>query len=108
MCNRHLDYMKASKGFQVIWAPELYACWLETFLEVSSRGESMTNPSIVLEAVVDRNLCMWHASFGTPGTQNDIHIWDQLPLLKLFLLVPLQNCWILSLRLPESPFLTMV
>jgi len=33
-------------------------------------------PSIGLEAVVDSNLWFWHATFGFPGTLNDINIWE--------------------------------
>jgi hypothetical protein len=30
------------------------------------------NRSIVLEAVADQSLWIWHAYFGMPGTNNDI------------------------------------
>ncbi len=33
--------------------------------------------SIALESVVDYNLWFWHASFGFPGTLNDINIWER-------------------------------
>ena len=42
-------------------------------------------PTIVLEAVTDYNLWIWHVSFGSAGTNNDINIWDRSPLLKSFL-----------------------
>jgi hypothetical protein len=42
-------------------------------------------PTIVLEAVCDYNLWIWHAAFGYAGSQNDINIWDQSPLLKSFI-----------------------
>ena len=32
--------------------------------------------TVVLEAMVDSNAWFWHASFGHPGTNNDINIWD--------------------------------
>jgi len=41
--------------------------------------------SMVLEAVADYNTWFWHSFFGTPGTCNDINIWDQSPLLKSML-----------------------
>ena len=42
-------------------------------------------PSIVLEAMADYNLWIWHASFGWAGSLNDINIWDRSPLLKSWL-----------------------
>ena len=42
-------------------------------------------PSIVLEAMCDYNLWIWHAAFGYAGSQNDINIWEQSPILKSFI-----------------------
>ena len=42
-------------------------------------------PTITLEACVDYNLWFWHASFGWPGSLNDINIWNRSSLLKRFL-----------------------
>jgi Plant transposon protein len=42
-------------------------------------------PSIVLEAVADYSTWIWHTRFGFPGTHNDINIWDQSSLLRMFL-----------------------
>ena len=42
-------------------------------------------PSIVLEAACDYNLWFWHASFGYPGTLNDINILNLSPLVDSFL-----------------------
>jgi Plant transposon protein len=39
--------------------------------------------TIVLEAVADFNLWIWHASFGYAGSINDINIWEQSPLLTM-------------------------
>jgi len=36
-------------------------------------------PSIVLEAMADYNLWIWHACFGWAGSLNDINIWDRSP-----------------------------
>ncbi len=41
--------------------------------------------SIALESVVDYNLWFWHASFGFPGTLNDINIWERSTLLESML-----------------------
>lgn len=35
------------------------------------------NPTIVLEAICDGELWIWHAFFGSPGTLNDINILDR-------------------------------
>ena len=42
------------------------------------------SPSIVLEAVIDYSLWIWHAAFCFPGSLNDINIWEQSPLLAMF------------------------
>eukprot|EP00918_Siedleckia_nematoides_P042379 GHVU01092383.1.p1 GENE.GHVU01092383.1~~GHVU01092383.1.p1 ORF type:complete len:448 (-),score=38.68 GHVU01092383.1:79-1422(-) len=40
-------------------------------------------PSIVLEAVADRNLYIWHSFFGVAGANNDVNVLDKSPLLFL-------------------------
>lgn len=42
-------------------------------------------PTVVLEAACDYNLWFWHASFGHPGSLNDINILNLSPLLDAFL-----------------------
>jgi len=39
-------------------------------------------PTIVVEALADYNLYVWHAVFGYSGTLNDINIWDTSFLLR--------------------------
>jgi hypothetical protein len=39
-------------------------------------------PSVVLEAICDHHLWFWHASFGYPGTLNDINIINLSPFLE--------------------------
>lgn len=39
-------------------------------------------PTIVLEAVADFELWIWHAFFGLPGSRNDINVLDRSPLFK--------------------------
>lgn len=34
------------------------------------------SPTIILEAVADYDLWIWHAYFGMPGTNNDINVLD--------------------------------
>jgi len=41
--------------------------------------------SLALESVVDYNLWFWDASFGFPGTMNDINIWERSSLLESML-----------------------
>ena len=42
--------------------------------------------SLALEVVVDYNLWFWfHASFGFPGTMNDINIWERSSLFESML-----------------------
>jgi hypothetical protein len=41
-------------------------------------------PSVVLEAVADMDYRIWHASFGTPGSVNDITITSRSPLVTAF------------------------
>ncbi|XP_033134351.1 uncharacterized protein LOC103862281 [Brassica rapa] len=43
-----------------------------------SRGTG--KPTIVLEAVADYDLWIWHAFFGAPGTMNDLNILDLSPV----------------------------
>jgi len=37
-------------------------------------------PTVVLEAIVDRELWFWHFNFGSPGSLNDINIINASPL----------------------------
>jgi hypothetical protein len=42
-------------------------------------------PTLILEAACDYNLWFWHASFGYPGSMNDINVFNLSPLLDAFL-----------------------
>lgn len=37
-------------------------------------------PTLVLEAVASKNLWIWHAFFGLPGSLNDINVLDRSPV----------------------------
>ncbi|XP_062209204.1 uncharacterized protein LOC133910985 [Phragmites australis] len=37
-------------------------------------------PTMILEAVASHDLRIWHAFFGTPGSQNDINVLNKSPL----------------------------
>lgn len=39
-----------------------------------------SKPTIVLEAVASRDLWIWHAFFGLPGSHNDISVLHRSPL----------------------------
>ena len=42
-------------------------------------------PSIVLEGLADYNLYLWHAGFGTAGTQNDVNVFNLSELCNMIL-----------------------
>ena len=42
-------------------------------------------PTIILEAVADYNLFLWHSSFSHPGSLNDLNVRDRSQLLKEFI-----------------------
>jgi hypothetical protein len=41
--------------------------------------------SVILEAVADQSLWIWHAFFGMPGWNNDVNVLDRSPLISNFL-----------------------
>ena len=42
-------------------------------------------PTIILEAVADYNLFLWHSMFSSPGSLNDINVRDRSLLLEEFI-----------------------
>ena len=40
------------------------------------------NHSIILEAIANQSLHIWHAFFGLPGSNNDINVLDRSPLVQ--------------------------
>ena len=46
------------------------------------------NRSIILEAIADQSLWIWHAFFGLPGGNNDINVLDRSPLISNMLRGP--------------------
>ena len=44
-------------------------------------GDKDGNMSIILEAVADRDLHIWHVFFGLPGSNNDLNVLDRSPLI---------------------------
>eukprot|EP00918_Siedleckia_nematoides_P014899 GHVU01032317.1.p1 GENE.GHVU01032317.1~~GHVU01032317.1.p1 ORF type:complete len:448 (+),score=58.83 GHVU01032317.1:216-1559(+) len=51
-----------------------------TALAGQFRGPKSKHPTVVLEAVADAELWLWHVSFGGPGSLNDLNILDRSPL----------------------------
>jgi hypothetical protein len=45
-------------------------------------GDRDGNNSIILEAVADEGLHIWHAYFGLPGANNDLTVLDRSPLIQ--------------------------
>jgi len=62
----------------------LYACYLKN-CPVALQGFLFTGkegyPTIVLEAVANFSLRIWHAAFGFAGGLNDLNIWENSLLL---------------------------
>ena len=44
-------------------------------------GDKDSTKSIILEAIVDQCLQIWHVFFGLPGSNNDINVLDRSPLV---------------------------
>ena len=49
------------------------------------------NRSIILEAVADQSLWIWHVFFGVPGSNNDLTVLDRSPLVQDYLSGESQN-----------------
>jgi hypothetical protein len=44
-------------------------------------GDRDGNKSIILEAIADQSLHIWHIFFGLPGSNNDLNVLDRSPLV---------------------------
>lgn len=44
-------------------------------------GDSKGKKSIILEAIVDKGLHIWHAFFGLSGSNNNINVLDRSSLI---------------------------
>ena len=44
-------------------------------------GDRKGKKSIILEAITENNLHIWHAFFGLPGSNNDVNVLDCSPLV---------------------------
>lgn len=65
----------------------VHVCWrlCPSAWKGQFQGKTKGKASLVLEAVADCNLWFWHASFGTPGSQNDVNVIDRSPSLRSML-----------------------
>ncbi|KAE8958517.1 hypothetical protein PR002_g30841 [Phytophthora rubi] len=80
---QRLLQMNARRGFVGMWCSidcmhwEWQNCpsgWAGQF-----KGKEK-KPTVVLEACADQELWIWHASFGWPGSLNDLNILDRSPV----------------------------
>ncbi|GJW49511.1 protein translocase subunit SecA2, chloroplastic isoform X1 [Tanacetum coccineum] len=58
---------------------ELYG---EEYLRRPTRGDSGSEPFILLEAVASQDLWIWYAFFGVAGSNNDVNVLRQSPILN--------------------------
>lgn len=60
----------------------MHWCWKNcpTAWQGQFQGKEKT-PTIILEAVASRSLRIWHAFFGTAGSNNDLNVLERSPLL---------------------------
>ena len=90
-------------------------------------GDRNGKKSIILEAIADRDLHIWHVFFGLPGSNNDLNVLDRSPLIhnmltsaardhhfeingkeydRFYLLTdgiyPEWSCFVQSIHLPED------
>jgi hypothetical protein len=84
-------------------------------------GDRDGKKSIILEAIADGGLHIWHAFFGLPGSNNDVNVLDRSPLVhnrdmhyvvngceydRYYLLTdgiyPEWSCFIQSIHMPQD------
>nr|XP_016483769.1 PREDICTED: uncharacterized protein LOC107804399 [Nicotiana tabacum] len=53
-----------------------------SFLYIDEQRGRSGSPTIILEAVADYDLWIWHAYFGMPGTNNDINVLESSHLFS--------------------------
>ncbi|CDF34444.1 unnamed protein product [Chondrus crispus] len=55
---------------------------LRRILAINAARGFPGKPTIVLEAICDGELWIWHAFFGSPGSLNDINVLDRSPTME--------------------------
>ncbi|OWY94341.1 hypothetical protein PHMEG_00035958 [Phytophthora megakarya] len=70
--------MNAPRGFVGMWCGTDCMHW--EWKNCPSGWGKEKKPTVVLEACADQELWIWHASFGWPGSLNDLNILDRSPV----------------------------
>eukprot|EP00918_Siedleckia_nematoides_P032230 GHVU01069739.1.p1 GENE.GHVU01069739.1~~GHVU01069739.1.p1 ORF type:complete len:489 (-),score=38.53 GHVU01069739.1:164-1630(-) len=76
-----------ARGFPGCWGSIDGCPWEWDNCPVDERGSYKgrhDRPSIVLEAIADGNLRIWHAFFGVPGVNNDIAVLERSPFFNFY------------------------
>jgi hypothetical protein len=72
------------RGFPGMFASIDYMHWLWKNYPVGWQGQFTDKDgekSIILEAIADQSLWIWHAFFNLPGGNNDLNVLDRSPLV---------------------------
>jgi hypothetical protein len=80
---KQLD-INAARGFPGMFGSLDCMHWTWKNCPVAWQGQFQDKDgvrSIILEAIADQSLWIWHAFFGLPGGNNDINVLDQSPLV---------------------------
>ncbi|GKD06571.1 ALP1-like protein [Tanacetum coccineum] len=59
-----------------------WAQCLQAYRTQFSKGDSSSEPFILLEAVASQDLWIWHAFFAVAGSNNDVNVLRQSPVLN--------------------------
>ncbi|GKA97011.1 ALP1-like protein isoform X1 [Tanacetum coccineum] len=78
-CNGVMSYMARSSIDCTKWP---WAQCPQAYRAQFSRGDSGSEPFILLEAVASQDLWIWHAFFGVAGSNNDVNVLRQSPVLN--------------------------
>ncbi|GJV46049.1 ribonuclease H-like domain-containing protein [Tanacetum coccineum] len=73
---------KTSRDFLMHFCNGVIDLYGEEYLRRPTRGDSGSEPFILLEAVVSQDLWIWHAFFGVAGSNNDVNVLRQSPVLN--------------------------
>jgi hypothetical protein len=80
---KQLD-INAARGFPGMFGSLDCMHWTWKNYPVAWQGQFQDKDgvrSIILEAIADQSLWIWHAFFGLPGSNNDINVLDRSPLV---------------------------
>jgi hypothetical protein len=80
--------INTARGFPGMFASIDCMHWLWKNCPVAWQGQFQDKDgfwSVILEAVADQSLWIWHAFFGMPGGNNNVNVLDCSPLISNFL-----------------------